>query len=194
MPRQARLIIPEMPHHVIQRGNRNQRVFFSDQDKRDYLYLLKEQGREHGLKFWAYCLMDNHVHFIIVPPSKEALQKALGYVHFRYTLMINKRENWKGHFWQGRFRSTPMDEPYLYAAVKYVERNPVRAKMVSRAEDYPWSSAKPHVLGYPDRLCVPFFLQDHIKDWSAFLAEDNTEDELKRLRKPKRGQSLFREK
>ncbi len=182
MPRQARIIIPEMPYHVIQRGNRNQRVFFSNQDKTDYLYLVKEQGLAHGLKFWAFCLMDNHIHFIVVPPSEDALQKALSQVHFRYTLMINRRENWRGHFWQGRFKSFLLDEPYLYAAVKYVERNPVRAGMVTRAEEYPWSSARAHVFNHTDRLCTRFFLQDQIKDWSAYLAENNTEDELKKLR------------
>lgn len=187
MPRQARSIIPETPHHVIQRGNRNQRVFFSDQDKLDYMHLVNKFGQRYDLKFWAFCLMDNHIHFVVVPPTREALQKGLGQIHFHYTLMINRRENWKGHFWQGRFQSFPLDEPYLYAAVKYVERNPVRAGMVNRAEEYHWSSARFHTFNYPDPLCERFFLQDQIKNWSAYLAENNTDDELKKLR----GQSFL---
>lgn len=173
MPRAARIVIPGFPHHVIQRGNRSQTVFFSDQDKFDYLSLVKKYGTAHGLTFWAYCLMNNHIHFIVVPETKESLAKGLGEAHYRYTLMINKRENWKGHFWQGRFKSFPMDEAYLYAAVKYVERNPVRAGIVERAEEYPWSSARAHALNYSDRICTRFFLQDQIRNWSAYLTENN---------------------
>ena len=86
--------------------------------------------------------MDNHVHLIVVPRQEDSLTKAIGETHQLYTRMINFRERWRGYLWQGRFKSVPLDEKYLYAAVRYVERNPVRAKIVKKAEDYLWSSAK----------------------------------------------------
>ena len=126
MSRIARVIVPGIPHHIIQRGNRNQTVFFRNEDKRYYLHLLKTQSQIYGLKFWAYCLMDNHVHLIAVPRAEESFM-AIAETHRRYSKHINLKNEWKGHLWQDRFSSYPLDEQYLFAAVRYVERNPVRA-------------------------------------------------------------------
>ena len=175
MARLPRLTIPGIPYHVTQRGNRRQLVFFEEADRRRYLLLLAEQARRYGLEIWAYCLMDNHVHLIVLPRRTESLTRAIGETHRRYTRMVNFREGWRGYLWQGRFGSVAMDETHLIAAVRYVERNPVAAGLVGRAEDYPWSSARAHVLGTPDPVLTSHFLKERITDWSSFLksAEDD---------------------
>jgi len=108
-----------MPHHVTQRGNRRQETFFRQGDYASYLSLAGEWWGRHGLRAWAYCLMPNHVHLILVPPSPEALCRGVGEAHRRYTRQINFRQGWRGHLWQGRFASFVMDEPYLIAATRY---------------------------------------------------------------------------
>jgi len=135
MARVARIVAEGMPHYIIQRGNRRQQVFFSDDDKKTYMEMLYEQKLKYKVEVWAYCLMDNHVHLIVVPEDAEGLSKAIGETHKNYTRMINFREGWRGYLWEGRFKSFVLDESYLYAAVRYVERNPVRAKIVKKAED-----------------------------------------------------------
>ena len=169
MPRIARLIIPGIPHHVTQRGNRRQPTFFSEEDRQTYLRLLLEESRQYGVVFWAYCLMDNHVHFIAVPESSESLARAFGETHRRYSSRINRREGWTGYLWQGRFASFPMEPRHCYAAIRYVERNPVDAGLVALAEEYPWSSARAHAKKTPDPLLAPLPLTQEIEDWAAFL-------------------------
>ena len=110
MARFARVVVPGCPHHLIQRGNRRQRVFFSDEDKAFYLTLLGRQAERCGISVWAFCLMENHVHVIAVPEAKDSFARGFGEVQRRYTLVINTRENWKGFLWQGRFISYPLDE------------------------------------------------------------------------------------
>src|SRR3989338_8767448 len=182
MVRLARVVVPELPHHVIHRGNRRQNVFFNDNDKAGYLNILNMQARLFSLEVWAYCLMDNHVHLIVVPKDEESLSQAVGETHKLYTRMINFREKWRGSLWEGRFKSTIMDESYLYAAVRYVERNPVRAKLVKKAEDYPWSSARFRVKKETTALLSDFYLLEEIDDWARYLADEEDEDQLKRIR------------
>lgn len=183
MSRIARVIVPEIPHHIIQRGNRNQTVFFKNEDRRYYLRLLKKQAEIYGLKFWAYCLMDNHVHLIAVPKTGDSFM-AVAETHRRYSGHINLRNDWRGHLWQDRFSSYPLDERYLYAAVRYVERNPVRAGVVSKAWEYPWSSARFHVYGEKDYLVENCFLQERITNWEGYLSEQDENTTL--LRKHRR--------
>jgi putative transposase len=171
MARLPRVNVQDVPHHVTQRGNRRQTVFFCEDDYREYLRLLREQGQHYGLKVWAYCLMSNHVHLIVVPTRPESLTRAMAETHRRYTRYINFREGWRGYLWQGRFSSFPLDEAYLYAAVRYVERNPVEAKLVRRAEAYLWSSARSHVHGFSDPVLSRSFLTEEIRDWAVFLQE-----------------------
>jgi len=173
MPRIARVVVPEIPHHITQRGNRNQIVFFSDDDRVAYLELIKRFSLQNGVKIWAYCLMDNHVHFVAVPGAEEDLRACFQEAHRLYTRRINFREGWRGYLWQGRFASFPMDEKYLVAAIRYVERNPIVAGIVKKAEDYPWSSAKAHVLQVKDPLLSPCFLSEEIPDWSSFLRDED---------------------
>jgi putative transposase len=138
--------------------------------------------REEGVEIWSYCLMPNHVHLIAVPKTEEGLRRAIGESHRRYTRRINFREQWRGYLWQGRFASFVMDEPYLLAAARYVELNPVRAKLVDRARQWPWSSAKAHLSGRDDRLVkvAPFMAM--VGDWNAFLQSATPEEELRDLR------------
>jgi putative transposase len=171
MSRIARIVIPSYPHHVIQRGNRRQKVFFSDRDKNTYLNLLHKETVRCGIEIWAYCLMDNHVHFIVVPEKEDSLARGIGETHRKYTRLINLREGWSGYLWQGRFLSYPLNNRYLYAAVRYVERNPVRAELVENAEDYRWSSARTHVYHKHDILLSDSFLISEIKDWASYLSE-----------------------
>ena len=170
MARIARLVVPNYPHHVIQRGNRRQEVFFSDRDKEIYLELLAQHAKDAGLAFWAWCLMNNHVHFICVPSHEDSIRQAFSETHRRYSRMINFRYGWRGYLSQGRFLSYVLSEIHLYAAVRYVELNPVKAHLVSKAEDHPWSSAQSHVFKTKDTLCSKSFLDDEIQDWRSFLA------------------------
>ncbi len=169
MVRIARIVVPDIPHHITQRGNRRQDVFFSDQDRRHYLSLLQIFSAMHDLQIWGYCLMTNHVHVVAVPKTKEGLVRCFQELHQVYTRAINFREGWSGCLWQGRYSSFPMDERYLIAAIRYVECNPVAAGIVARAEDYPWSSARAHVHKSPNPVLSPCYLLDQIEDWGSFL-------------------------
>ena len=142
MPRIGRVVVPDYPHHVTQRGVRRMDVFFSDEDRTTYLDLLAEQGGRYGIQFLAWCLMTNHVHLIVVPLHEHSLAKGIGEAHKRYTRSINFREGARGYLFQGRFFSCPLDVDYLLPAVRYVLGNPVRAGLVAQPWDYQWSSAR----------------------------------------------------
>ena len=171
MSRIARIVIPGYPHHVIQRGNRRQKVFFSEEDKISYSNLLHIEAVKCGIEIWAYCLMDNHVHLITVLEKVDSLAGGIGETHRKYTRMINIREGWSGYLWQGRFLSYPLDRKYLYSAVRYVGRNPVRAGLVKNAEDYRWSSARAHIYHEYDILLSDSFLMPEIEGWGSYLSE-----------------------
>lgn len=183
MPREARIVIPQLSHHVIQRGNRNQKVFFTSLDKDIYIDILAHYCQKEKVEIWCYCLMDNHVHLIAAPHHAPSLSRAIGETHKKYTWIINSRNEWKGFLWQGRFLSYPIDDNYLYKWVRYIERNPVRAALVPRAEDYPWSSARSHVFGYTDKLLSPFYLIKQIKDWGAYLADEEPPEDINLFKK-----------
>ena len=183
MTRSARLVYEGFPHHIVQRGNRSQKVFFSEDDKSLFKRLLQDFSCRYGLGIWAYCLMDNHLHLIAVPEKKDSLALSMGAVTKRYTDRINFRENWKGSIWQGRFRSSIiMSERYLYAAIRYVERNPVRAGIVKRAEDFKFSSASHHVNGSEDYLVSKCHLVDQVDNWADYLDRGDKEKELLTIR------------
>ena len=172
MARLARIVIPDVPHHVTQRGNRRLPVFFCDEDRREYLRLVTTAAQASDTRCLAWCLMDNHVHLILVPSNEEGLRATLCEAHRRYTRMVNFREGWRGHLFQGRFASYPMDKPHLMAAIGYVENNPVAAALVDRAEDWPWSSARSHAQGRATRLdplTDMAALKDAAPNWRAML-------------------------
>ena len=187
MPRLARSVFAHVPHHITQRGNRRENVFFTDADRRTYLTWLKLYCDEHRVGILAYCLMTNHIHLVAVPTSEEGLERVLRPLHMRYAQRINRRRGWKGHLWQGRFFSSPLDSNYLWAAIHYVERNPVRAKLVRKAENYPWSSAPVHCKLKDDAVLTsdPAWRKQvkSIGNWSAWLAEGDEPSKLQHLRR-----------
>ena len=128
MPRVARAVFADVPHHITQRGNRRENVFFTHQDRTIYLTWLSEYCAKHRVDILAYCLMTNHIHLVAVPSREDGLEVVLRPLHMRYAQRINRRRGWKGHLWQGRFFSSALDDAYLWAAMCYVERNPVRTR------------------------------------------------------------------
>jgi len=182
MARLARVVAAGLPHHVTQRGNRRQKVFFGDDDYAAYLALLAEGCRAAGTAVWAYCLMPNHVHLILAPRDEDGLRAALGEAHRRYTRHVNFRAGWRGYLWQGRFASFPMDERHLLACARYVELNPVRAKLVRRARDWRWSSARAHLAGADDTLVSARPLLDLVPDWADFLRTAPDDDDYAAIR------------
>lgn len=145
MARMARAVFEGVPHHVTQRGNGRAQTFFSDADYQLYKDLLTEQAAATGVEVWAWVLMPNHVHLILVPPDPDALRRCLAPVHRRYAGHVHAREGRTGHFWQGRFGCVAMDEPHLMAAVRYIVLNPLRARLVEQAADWRWSSVHAHL-------------------------------------------------
>lgn len=145
MPRPPRFVLPGLPHHITQRGNYRQAVFFRDEDRRLYLDLLGEFSLRCGVAIQAYCLMSNHVHLIAVPDEPHSLSRLLQRVHSEYARSVHLRLRRVGHLWQARFSSVPLDEPHYWAAMVYVEQNPTRAGMVEHPWDWHWSSARAHV-------------------------------------------------
>jgi putative transposase len=169
MARLARVVAVGAPHHVTQRGNRRQQTFFNDGDYAAYKALIADSCRAAGVGVWAYCLMPNHVHLILTPSDPDGLRAALGEAHRRYSSRVNRREGWTGYLWQGRFASVAMDEPHLMACARYVEMNPVRARLVERAADWPWSSAAAHLAGRGDGLVDAAPLLERAADWRGLL-------------------------
>lgn len=147
MPRFARVVATGVPHHITQRGNARRLVFDSDSDRRTYLQLLRHYARQHSLSLLGYCLMSNHVHLVAIPQRDDSMALALRHTHGRYASYLNARQTASGHVWQGRFYSCPLDDEHLWAALRYVERNPARAGMIGAPWDYAWSSATAHCGG-----------------------------------------------
>lgn len=187
MPRLARPVFPKVPHHITQRGNRREAVFFSDEDRAAYLRWLGEYCAKYKVSVLAYCLMTNHIHVVAVPQREDALEKVFRPLHTRYAQRINRAKKWKGHLWQGRFFSSALDDTYLWAALRYVERNPVRARIVRRAENYKWSSAAAHcglkedAVLTTDRAWVARIRS--VGDWSKWLAQGEVPEQVEVLRR-----------
>ena len=153
-------------------------VFFMETDRTAYTNLLKEQSARFGLTILAYCLMTNHIHLLAVPEKEDSLAKAVGEAHRQYTRMINFRENVRGFLFQGRFSSCPVyTDPHLFTTVRYIEQNPVKAKIVKHPWEYRWSSAGFHC-GETccDPLVKPSSLFSNIIDWKDFLSKTDDKE------------------
>jgi len=144
MPRIARIVAAGLPHHITQRGNYRQDVFSDADDFKQYLAWIKEYSLKYGLSILAYCLMQNHVHFIAIPIDNDSLARTFNTAHMRYSQYFNRKLRQRGHLWQGRFYSCVLDEPHLILAARYIERNPVRAGLVRKPWQWEWSSAIAH--------------------------------------------------
>lgn len=178
MPRIARLSAEGYPHHITQRGNNRETVFLDDEDRVFYLDALERHKDKYGIKILAYCLMGNHIHILAVPKRETSLARGIGGTNLLYTQYINRKYKRSGRLWQNRFFSTIVEEePYLWAVVRYIERNPVRAKLLKKAEDYPWSSARAHVLGIKDNVLSgeSWLDEREIKSYREFLRQEDAE-------------------
>lgn len=182
MARLARVVLPGIPYHVTQRGNRRQQVFFEDGDFALYRDLLSEAARRAGTAIWSYCLMPNHVHLIVVPADDDGLRRTFADAHRRYTGFINARHRWTGHLWQGRYGAVAMDEAHLHHAARYVAMNPVRARLCDRAEEWQWSSARAHLAGEDDGLATVAPLLERIGDFATFLGAAADQQATRALR------------
>ena len=183
MARLARIVVPGLPHHVTQRGNRRGQTFFEDDDYELYRDLLSEAAKKAGAEIWCYCLMPNHVHIIIVPSDEDGLRRTFADAHRRYTGYINARMRITGHLWQGRFGSVVMDEDHLFHAVRYVSLNPVRAGLVKRADQWKWSSVTAHLAGRDDGLVNTAPILERYGDFGKYIGSaDDQSDEYKSLR------------
>lgn len=147
MARKPRVVAAGVPHHVTQRGNDRRDLFLHDRDREVYLDAVFEYAERYHLAVWGYCLMTNHVHFIVVPERPTSLARVFGRTHSDYARYANQLRRGCGHLWQARFYSCPLDTPSAWQALAYVERNPARAGLVERAEEYRWSSAAAHCSG-----------------------------------------------
>ena len=186
MARMPRLVVPGYPHHVTQRGNRRMKTFFSEGDYQAYLNWVREFKEDAGVEVWAYCLMPNHVHLVVVPEQEDSLSKFFRQVHRYYSRYINFRENWRGHLWQERFHSFVMDEQYLLTAIRYVELNPVRAHLCQRPEQWRWSSTQAHRSGCDDGVVSVKPMLSRIGDWDQYLQLGESESDNERIRKNSR--------
>ncbi len=144
MARMARAVAVDVPHHVTQRGNGRHDVFFTARDRAVYLDALFDYAARYRLRVWGYCLMDNHVHFVVVPERELSLAQVFGRTHSDYARYANVARHSCGHLWQARFYSCALDADHVWHALAYVERNPVRAGLVDAAESYLWSTASAH--------------------------------------------------
>lgn len=183
MVKVSRIVIPGIPHHVTQRGNRRQQTFYCEEDYMQFLSFMRSSCKAYGLNIWAYCLMPNHTHFIAVPETEESLHLAVGDFHQRYSRMLNSRMGWKGCLWQGRFSSFPMDDKHLYFGARYVELNPIRAGLCKSPEEYPWSSARAHLGLSEDPNVDTNALLDLFPNWNQYLGMDEREDDYSKIRK-----------
>ena len=189
MPRIARVVAVGLPHHITQRGNYQQEVFLDDNDRIQYLTWVNEYSKKSSLIIFAYCLMSNHVHFIALPEKEDSLAKTFNSTHMRYSQYHNRKKGVRGHLWQGRFYSCVLDENHLYAGIRYVERNPVRAGMVREAWDWKWSSAQIHTgaggqksgitLGDVSSLMEPM----NFEEWKRYLEQQDEEGIVNEIRK-----------
>jgi putative transposase len=183
MPRISRAMAVDLPHHITQRGNYRHGVFEKEGDYLQYLEWLTTYSRKYLLKIWAYCLMENHVHFIAVPMDPGSIGRTFNTLHMRYAQYIKRRRNGTGHLWQGRFFSCVLDKRHLYTAMRYVENNPVRANITKKADEYRWSSARRHVRGTVDPvLSNDCYMHESVENWSAYLEQKEDSRQIEAIR------------
>ena len=191
MARFARLVVPEYPHHITQRGVRSMDVFADHHDRLTYLQIMAEESAASGVRFLAWCLMTNHVHLIAIPEKEESLARAIGESHRRYTRMKNFREGVRGYLFQGRFGSCVLDQQHLLAAARYVERNPVAAGMAQTPVNYPWSSARYHCgISDQDPLIKDPLLPALVDNWAQFIKTTDEEQDRLIFNKTKTGRPV----
>ena len=185
MPRIARAVAVDFPHHVIQRGNNRDKVFFAQETRTKYLDLLKEYASKWNVSIVAYCLMTNHVHLLVRPGKEESLAKMMQGVSLSYTQYINKRYGRTGRLWESRYHSCIVDEEsYLWMVARYIEQNPKRAKIVKNPEDYPYSSAGAHIKGIKNEILTgELFDEVEREEYLKVIKSEAKESEIGLIRK-----------
>ena len=184
MPRIARAVASGYPHHITQRGNNRDVVFFDNEDKTQYLILLEKYAEKWNCGVMVYCLMSNHVHLLAKPDREESLYKMMQGITLCYSQYANRRYRRSGRLWESRYHSCIVDkEDYLWAVARYIEQNPVRAGMVKKAEDYAYSSARAHIRGIQNAILKePLFEAEQRGDYARLLRTGLKEDEMEAIR------------
>ncbi len=185
MARLARVVAVDIPYHVTQRANARRFILDSDSDKLVYSDLLRQYCPLYELSLLGYCLMSNHVHLVVIPRKIDSLLLTLKNTHGRYATYWNASHTSSGHAWQGRFYSCPLDLTHLWRALRYTELNPVRARMVSTAEAYRWSSAGAHCGSAKPDLALETELweqQWNSQTWKEYLSQAGAEDDAEKIR------------
>jgi putative transposase len=184
MPRIGRAVAAGFPHHVIQRGNNREDIFFEKDDRKQYLFLLKKYAAKWNSPVMAYCLMTNHVHLLTKPGSEESLFKMMQGLTLCYTQYMNRIYGRTGRLWESRYYSCIVDhEMYLWAVARYIEQNPVRSGLVEKAEDYAYSGALAHIKGSKDTvLGEDLFTNESRRDYGLLLRSNVPVKEIERLR------------
>lgn len=193
MTRIARVVSIGYPHHVVQRGNNKERIFFEHTDRERYLLLLKKYSDKTKSPILAYCLMTNHVHLLVRPKAEGSLSQMMHGMASCYAQFVNNKYTRTGHLWENRYYSCIVDnESYLWAVARYIEQNPRRAKLVEQEEDYCYSSARAHLgIIKDDILGEELFSDKQRKEYEQFLHESMPEAEIKAIRRTARiGQPL----
>jgi putative transposase len=180
MPRHARAVAVGYPHHITQRGNNSEPVFFDDNDRLIYLEILRHYATENHVDIWAYCLMTNHIHILAAPQEPNSLSQGIGLTNLKYTKYFNRKYYRSGRIWQNRFYSSIVDtDTHLWAVARYIENNPVKAGITATVLDYRWSSVHHHVMGLVDSLLAKdaWLGKDDKENYRQFLAEDSPQTE-----------------
>ena len=184
MPRIARIVVAGYLHHIVQRGNNKEKVFLDEEDYEKYLSLLERYSTEKETLILAYCLMPNHIHLLVMPLKEKTLSKLMQGTTLCYTQYFNKKNKRTGRLWECRYHSTIIDEDrYLWAVSQYIESNPVRGGIARKPEDYPYSSAKTHILGVSDILLKePLFDNSELNSYIEFMEGEEKKEEMEEIR------------
>ncbi len=182
MPRIARVVVPRYPHHITQRGTNKLEIFTDNEDRHCFLEFLDEWANKTKSDVWAYCLMTNHFHILISPNSTDGLGKCLHGVTFRYAQYFNMKYSRSGRLWQNRYFSCPVDkDEYLWAVVKYIEMNPVRAGIVMKPEMWNWSSASEHIKGEKDdKINLHKWLKEERGEYREFILDESNVNKIRK--------------
>lgn len=180
MPRIPRIVLPNYPHHIIQRGNNRHQVFFDNKDRQNYLKLLGLFSKENHCKIYAYCLMVNHIHLLLEPGEKDSLAKLMQKLALCYTQYFNSKYKRTGRLWECRYHSSLIDkDSYMWAVIRYIETNPIKAEITERVEGYRWSSARTRLLGKDGKhiKLQRYFNEGELEDYkkSIYINQANAE-------------------
>ena len=184
MARLARLVLPNFPHHLVQKGNNAQSVFLDSNDYSRYIQLACKYSHKYSVDISAYCLMSNHIHILAAPAKENGLAEMMRPVAGLYARYFNKKYGKKGHLWETRFYSSVVEaDSYLFCVAQYIELNPVRAGIVTKPEDWRFSSATHHINGVADPLVsAQLYEESEMEQYRKILAEGPEDEVIEEIR------------